>query len=118
VALSANRTVTAIFGRSSSGPLALGKLIVKGSSATLKAVVPGPGTVSISGKGLRSAALAAGAGEVTLHMGLSRDGKQALETAKRGKLKVRVTIAFISEGSGASVAATRVVTFERKRRDH
>jgi hypothetical protein len=91
--------------------LTLGKLTVKGASATLKLSVSGPGSLSAAGSDLKSASAAtSSAGVVTLPLALSAAGKRAL--SRRGKLEVEVTLTFTpSDGSGA-VLVTKTVTFK------
>jgi hypothetical protein len=86
---------------------------VKGTAATLQVSVPGPGTVSASGKQLRTvSAGSSGAGTVTLKLKLSSAGLKALKKARGHKLTVKVTIAFQPAG-GSPGTTSRTVTFKK-----
>lgn len=87
--------------------------IEKGTTATLQVSVPGPGTVSASGKQLKTvAAGSSGAGVVILKLKLNGAGLKALKKARGHKLKLKVTVVF-QPTSGGSSAASRIVTFKK-----
>ena len=121
--IAADTAVTANFAALPPAPvparLSLGKLTVNGAGATLKASVSGPGTVSAAGSNLKSAATtASAAGSVSLPLALSAAGKRAL--ARRGKLKVEVTLTFAPADGGAAAIAAKAVVFKagRARKPH
>lgn len=97
-----------------SAGLRVGKLVVTGTVARLRVAVPGPGSLSASGKGLRPASkISFRAGAVTLALRLSGAGRRALARAKDGKLALRVKLAFAPLGEGAPSRAAKTVTFKR-----
>ncbi len=100
--------------------LTLGKLTVKGATATLRASVSGPGTLSaVGGKDLaRANVVAAKAGELTVPLALSGAGRRALARTRRGKLKVPVAVTFAPIEGGAAAVATKLVTFVATGRGH
>jgi hypothetical protein len=92
--------------------LKLVKVSFKGRFAILKLRVPGPGSVSASGKGLRTAhAKASGAATVTLRPGLTRAGRHALRKASHGKLELEVTLTFTPSDGSAALVLKKTVTF-------
>ncbi len=87
--------------------------VVKGTAAVLQVSVPGPGSVSASGRQLKTViAGSSGAGIVTLKLRLTSAGLKALKKAKGHKLKVRVKITFQPAG-GSPGAASKTVTFKK-----
>jgi hypothetical protein len=81
------------------GKLALNK---KKGTATLTLVVPGPGRLVLSGKGIkRAVAQATQAGSVK--MPVRAVGKTRKKLAKRGRVKVRLAIAYTPDGGEALV---------------
>ncbi len=90
---------------------------VAGAAATLTATLPGPGTVSVSGDGLRPlVARASAAGERTLRLRLNRQGHRALARAKLGRLRVKAEVTF-TPTNGDPARAQRVVNFKRANGD-
>ena len=95
-----------------SNKFSVGSVTAKGTTAALQVSVPGPGTVSVSGKDLKPAsAVASGEGQVSLKLKLSTAGTKALKKAKGHKLKLKLTIAFQPIG-GADASATKSVMFK------
>jgi hypothetical protein len=94
--------------------IALGKLTVKGATATLKLSLSGPGTLLATGRGLkRTKAHATGAGLLALPLTLNAAGRRALARAEHRKLKVKVTLTFTPTEGGAAAALKKTVTFKR-----
>ncbi len=115
VTLGGDRMVVAAFGPGFPGPLRTRKLVARGGAGTLGVLVPGPGTLSATGKGLRpTSALPLAAGEVDLPLRLSAAGRRTLQRSPRGRLAVRVALSFTPFDGGSSVHAARTVTFERR----
>jgi DNA-binding beta-propeller fold protein YncE len=84
----------------------------KGSSATIAAVLPSPGTLSVTGTGLRTLrTLPTAAGRRTLHLRLNGAGKRALARAKLRKLEVKVLVTF-TPSHGAALFASKTVDFQ------
>ena len=83
---------------------------VKGATASLELVLPGPGAVSVSGTDLKSArANPTTAGPLTLKLSLTTTGVRALNKHKR--LTVHVTIVFQpTDGTPGSMTSTVVLT--------
>jgi Divergent InlB B-repeat domain len=119
LALGANTAVTANFAAIPLPPveplparLRLGKLTVRGATASLKLSVSGPGSVVATGKDLKRAhAHASAAGSLALHLALSAAGRRALARAKSHRLKVKVTLSFTPSDGGAPAIAKKTVTF-------
>jgi hypothetical protein len=87
-----------------------------GSGATIRALVSSPGSVSVSGPGLRSLqALRVAAGAQVLRLHLDRAGSKALKRSKRHRLTVPVGVTFAPDG-GDPVQARRAVTFRQASR--
>jgi hypothetical protein len=108
VALGASRTLGASF--EEAAPLALEAAAVRGVKATLKVAVPGPGTLSASGKLLRPArATAKRAGAIPLSLALTKAGAKAL--AARGKLKLDVQVRFAPADGGTPVVLAKKLSF-------
>jgi hypothetical protein len=85
--------------------------VAKGSRATIQVEVPGAGTVSAIGKGLKTVtARAKNAGVITLKLDLTGAATAQLKKAPGHKLTVKVKIGFRPSG-GAVGTATRRVTF-------
>ena len=83
----------------------VGQATAKGTSAALQISVPGPGTISASGKDLKPATtIVTGAGKISLKLKLSSAGAKALKKAKGHKLKLKVKITF--QPTGGSAATT------------
>jgi chitodextrinase len=88
--------------------------ISKGATVTLQVSVPGPGTVSASGRQLKAVSVGAnGAGMVTLKLKLTSAGLNALKKARGRKLEIKVKITFRPVG-GSPGATSRTVTFKMK----
>jgi hypothetical protein len=89
----------------------LGRPVVAGATAEIRARTDSPGVVSVAGEGLRPLReRRVGAGGVVLRLRLSRAGRRALAKAKSGRLAVKARIAFSPDRGRASTAA-RVVVF-------
>jgi DNA-binding beta-propeller fold protein YncE len=94
--------------------LRVGEVVVTGTIARLRVAVPGPGSLSASGKRLRpSSKISFRAGESPLVLRLNGAGERALARDKGGKLAVRVKLAFAPLGEGASLRAAKTVTFRQ-----
>lgn len=92
----------------------LGSVIsnLKGTAVRIDAALPGPGTLTASGKGLRpTSAVSDAAGPANLRLALSGAGLRALRKAKDHRLKVKVTFTFTPSGGGAAFTVTKAVTF-------
>jgi DNA-binding beta-propeller fold protein YncE len=102
-----------------SGALRIGKVVVKGATVALRVVVPGPGELSATGRGLRPRSIfALRVGEVPLSSRLNAAGRRALRDARRHKLDIDVNLAFAPLDEGAVQRAARKVSFmqpERRR---
>ena len=83
---------------------------VKGATASLELVLPGPGAVSVSGTDLKSArANPTAAGPLTLKLNLTTTGQRALNKHKR--LTVHITIVFTpTDGTAGTITRTVVLT--------
>ena len=93
-----------------SNEVKLGSIKQQGEAISLKVTVPGAGSVSATGKNLKTAKVATkGAGSTTLKLKPSGAGKKLLK--KKGKLKVKVTIEFTPTG-GPPGTTTKTVTFK------
>jgi hypothetical protein len=101
-------------GSAAAGAFSLGKAkdnAGKGT-ATLVANTPGPGTLGLSGKGVKSAtANPKAAGLVTLTV--KATGKAASKLAKTGKVKVKVSVTFTPAGGSPSTQAKTVKLVKR-----
>ena len=76
-------------------------------TAKLTVTVPGRGSLSLTGKGLRASARdAAAAGEVALPV--KAKGKAAKRLRRKGKLKRKAEVTFAPPGNDANTAAKRV----------
>jgi len=90
----------------------------KRTTATLAVKVPGPGTISASGKDLKPATTtASGAGEISLNLKLTGAGTKALKKAKSHKLKLKVTISFQPSG-GSLATTTKTLMFKKTGATH
>ncbi len=84
---------------SPSNKFSVGQATAKGTTAALQISVPGPGTISASGKNLKPAtAVAIGAGKIDLKLKLSAAGAKALKKAKSHALKLKIKITFQPTG--------------------
>lgn len=107
------KTVTATFGEAPE--IAIRRVSVHGSRATLAISVPAPGLLRAGGRGIVKAKLRARSeGIVILRLSLSRKGKQMLRRSREGKLSIHVGLLFTS-ADGSSVEAKKIVTFNRRR---
>jgi hypothetical protein len=85
---------------------------VKGAGATMQVGVPGAGTITATGKGLKAlTATAKGPGVVTLKLKLTGAGLARLRKSPNHKLAVRVKVAFQPSG-GKAGTTIKTVTFE------
>ncbi len=114
--LGADRVLVASFGPAPPGPLRVRRLSVRGATATLAVAVPGPGTLSASGRWLRAAeALPLASGDVALRLRLNAAGRRALARAG-GRLRAKANLAFAPLEGGAALKLTRALAFGGKRR--
>ncbi len=89
----------------SSNQFTIESALATGTAAMLKISVPGPGTISASGKDLKPATtIVTGAGKISLKLKLTSAGAKALKKAKGHKLKLKVKITF--QPTGGSAATT------------
>jgi hypothetical protein len=96
-----------------SNQFSVGSATTKGATATLAISVPDPGTLSASGRDLKSAsATATGAGTVKLKLKLNGAGSKALKKAKNHKLKLKVKINFQPAG-GSPGTAIKTLMFKQ-----
>jgi hypothetical protein len=93
--------------------LKLASLSHQRGAIALVATVPAPGTLTVSGQGLRSTeANFLGARSTVLRLRLNRAGKRGLARSKSGRLLTRVRVAFApSSGEPASVLV-KTLTFK------
>jgi hypothetical protein len=95
-----------------SNQFTVNQVVAKGTSATLHVSVPGPGTVSVSGKEMKAAtAGSSGAGTVALKLKLTGAGLKALKKVKSHKLTVKIRVTFQPIG-GSPGTTSRTVTFK------
>jgi trimeric autotransporter adhesin len=86
--------------------------VAKGGSVTIQVEVPGAGTVSAVGKGLKTVtARAKKAGVVTLKLALTGAAATQLKKAPGHKLTVKVKIGFRPNGGEVGPATSKSVTF-------
>jgi hypothetical protein len=86
--------------------------VAKGGSVTIQVEVPGAGTVSAVGKGLKTVtARAKKAGAVTLKLALTGAAMAQLKKAPGHKLTVKVKIGFRPNGGEVGPATSKSVTF-------
>jgi hypothetical protein len=88
----------------------------KNGSATLTATVPGPGELSLAGKGVKlggpaSSVTATGPGNVTLVV--KPKGKTKAKLRRRGKAKVNVNVTYTPTGGDPASGATRIKLRQR-----
>jgi hypothetical protein len=84
---------------------------VKGSTATLRVKVPGPGAISVTGGSVKKATKRAGkASTVSVKVSLSKAGKKSVKRHK--KLTVSLRVRFTPNG-GTTATKTVRVTFKR-----
>lgn len=84
---------------------------VKGTTATLTLRAPGAGTVSVSGKGLKTVKRALKAGTTKVKLTLTKKGVAALKARRRHhkKLSVNVTARFAPASGPASKASKKLL---------
>ncbi|HEX4463280.1 MAG TPA: hypothetical protein VH042_01415 [Solirubrobacterales bacterium] len=90
-------------------PLTLGKITdhAKKGTATLNVTVPGPGSVKLSGQGVKGqTAKAKGAGQVSLTV--KAKGNSAATLAKTGKVTLHVSVTFTPSGGSATTLKKNV----------
>jgi hypothetical protein len=103
----------AIFAPPPSNAFTIGKVSVKGSTATLSVSVPGPGKLQVAGAKSAAASITVGqASTAALSVHLSKGGKKALAKARRKKLAVSLRVTFTPAG-GTAAAKTQSITFKR-----
>lgn len=111
VAVTEAKTVTAVFGEAPE--IAIRRVRVHGTRATLAVSVPAPGLLRASGHGIVKAKLRARSeGLVSLHVTLSPKGKSMLRKSKEGRLSVHLALLFTS-ADGSKTTAKKIVTFKR-----
>lgn len=112
VTLGADRSVVAAFGPGLPGPLGLRRLTVRGATATLQVSVPAAGTLTAAGRGLRPASvLPLAAGRVSVPLRLTAAARRSLAKDRDGRRRIKVALDFAPLDGGASVGATKKVTF-------
>jgi hypothetical protein len=95
-----------------SNQLTVKPAVARGAGATMQISVPGAGTVSATGKGLKTVtSISKGPGVVTLKLKLTAAGMKQLRKAPSHKLAVKVKIAFQPNG-GKVGTTTKTVTFK------
>jgi hypothetical protein len=83
------------------------KLNKKKGTATLSVTVPGAGTLTLSGKGVKKASLSSkGAGTLKLHVKASGKAKKGLD--KTGKAKLKLKLTFVPSGGVAATQSEKV----------
>jgi len=89
-----------------------------GATVLLRALIPGPGTVTATGRGLEPvrAQVADDSGALELRLHLNRAGRRALAGSKRGRLATRVALRFKPSPSGVSRVLRTTVSFRRATR--
>jgi hypothetical protein len=88
---------------------------VNGSVVKVKVSAPGRGSLAVSGSGLRAAKRSATkAGSYTITTRLTAKARATL--ARRGRLSVKVRVAFVPHGAGKRQQATTTATFKAARR--
>jgi List-Bact-rpt repeat protein len=100
---------------SSGASLSLGKPHARGAgTVALKATVPGPGTLSASGRGLKQALAGFDqAGSVTLRLHLNRAGRRALAKSKPGRLSMRLAVSFKPSDGAPGSFVGKTLTFKQ-----
>ena len=100
------------------GRLVLGAAAVGPNGTVLvPATLPGPGTVTAAGKGLRMArAGLAAAGPLVLRLHLGPVGRKALARSKTARLAIPVTISFRPSLGGAGSVMGKTVIFKQSSR--
>jgi len=84
-----------------------------GKGGLLRVKVPGKGTVSVRGSGLRRVVRRPrGKGTATIRLTLTKAGRTKLAKSKSGTLSRKVTVSFRPTG-GSTRSVTRTVTFRR-----
>jgi hypothetical protein len=113
VAVTEAKTITAVFGEAPE--IAVRRVAVRGTRATLSISVPSPGVLHVSGRGIaRKKLRARSEGVVTLRLSLSKKGRRMLHGSRTGKLSIRVILHFTS-ADGSTVVTKKIVTFRRGR---
>ncbi len=103
-------------GPTTAAGLRVGRPSSRAATVVLPATLPGPGTVAVSGRGVKDASASSSqAGPITLHLHLSRRGARALAHSKSGALSTRLTVAFSPSGGGSGSVVGKTVTFKPSR---
>jgi hypothetical protein len=111
VTLNSSKTVGASFVEAT--PLEIAGVSLNGAKATLAVVVPSKGTLTAKAKQLKPVSAKARKAEtLSLPLSLNKVAKKAL--AKKGKLKVKVTLSFKPTGSGTPRTLEKTITFRKK----
>jgi hypothetical protein len=83
---------------------------VRAGTATLTVSVPGPGSISVSGKQIKTVkASVTAAGSASLKLKLTGAGKQAMKRAKGHRLPVKLTITYLPTGGAAGTTHKTVI---------
>jgi DNA-binding beta-propeller fold protein YncE len=98
----------------------LGKLAVKGASATVPVTVSGPGAIKVSGGRAISPETipVTKGGTVTVRFALGPKGLKALRHSRSGRLKAPAAFTFTPAEGGPAAVASQVVTFMGKAGPH
>jgi hypothetical protein len=113
VSVTEAKTITAVFGEAPE--IAVRRVSVHGTRATLSVVAPSPGLLRVSGRGITETTLRVRSeGVVALRLSLSKKGRGMLQKSGRGKLSIRVILHFTS-ADGSTVVTKKIVTFRRGR---
>jgi hypothetical protein len=110
----ASNTVAVATTGEPSNTFSVGKVSVKGTTATVSVTLPGPGKLQLSGPRTRAATTTVPtAGTQTIRVALSATGLKALRKAKHRTLAVKVQLRFTPTG-GQPASRTAAFTFKRK----
>ncbi len=116
--ISSAETVTAEFTGTALGPLVsaavtaalrIGAATTQGPTASISLVVPEPGTLLVSGSGVRSREAGLEAGATTLRLHLTRRAARLLH--HRHRLRARLTLGFLPADGGPAAARTLALGF-------
>lgn len=97
-----------------SNKVTLGKLKLdkKRGTALLAVSVPGPGSLALSGKGVRGQRLHV-PGQTSVNLPVALGGKARKKLVKTGKARVTVTVAFTPDGGTDAGHASETVTLKK-----
>lgn len=112
VRLGADRTIVATFGPGSAGPLRLGKLTVRGTTAVLQVRVRAAGELSAASRLLApTSELPLRAGIVAMRLKLNGAGARAFSRSKHHRLAVPIALTFRPFEGGTPVQAKKTIVF-------